>query len=129
MGAAEQADRYSPSYKYLCLLGYSLSFVIFGCGSSEAPPASSCLAVGAGHGLTDGSRCLCRSQVSILGPTINPLAERLGVTEPDLSPLFTALGVSCIISGTPSGWVVDRLPTHYVLIGSLVVEVRCGHAL
>jgi hypothetical protein len=39
------------------------------------------------------------------------------------SPLFTALGVSCIISGTPSGWLVDRVPTHHVLIGSLAVQV------
>ena len=80
-------------YHLICLIGYSLSFVIFG------------------------------SQVSILGPTIKPLAERLGVEETDLSPLFTALGVSCIISGTPSGWVVDRFPTHRVLIVSLLVEV------
>ena len=80
-------------YHLICLIGYSLSFVIFG------------------------------SQVSILGPTIKPLAERLEVDETDLSPLFTALGVSCIISGTPSGWVVDRFPTHRVLIVSLLVEV------
>lgn len=52
-----------------------------------------------------------------------PLAQKLGVEEPDLSPLFTALGVACIISGTPSGWLVDRLPTHYVLVGSLLIEV------
>jgi MFS family permease len=85
--------RYSNSYIYTCLIGYSLSFVIFG------------------------------SQVSILGPTIQPLAERLSVAEADLSPLFTALGISCIVSGTPSGWLVDRVPTHHVLIGSLLVEV------
>lgn len=45
-----------------------------------------------------------------------------------MSPLFTALGVSCIISGTPSGWLVDRLPVHHVLIGSLLVEAA-GFAL
>ncbi|KAF5835001.1 hypothetical protein DUNSADRAFT_8058 [Dunaliella salina] len=88
----------SKGYVYTCLLGYSMSFIIFG------------------------------SQVSILGPTIKPLADRLGVDEPDLSPLFTALGVSCIVSGTPSGWLVDRLPSHYVLMGSLVVEA-VGFAL
>lgn len=95
-----QADepRYSNQYIALCLLGYSLSFIIFG------------------------------SQVSILGPTINPLAERLGVTEPDLSPLFTALGLACVISGTPSGWLVDRVPTHRVLLGSLSVQAA-GFAL
>ncbi len=81
-------------YNTICLVGYSLSFVVFG------------------------------SQVSILGPTIHPLAEQLGVDETDLAPLFTALGVSCIISGTPSGWFVDRFPTHHVLIASLLVEVR-----
>jgi hypothetical protein len=84
----------SSSYVTICLIGYSMSFIIFG------------------------------SQVSILGPTIKPLAERLGVDEPDLSPLFTALGISCIVSGTPSGWLVDRMPTHHVLIGSLLVQVR-----
>uniref|UniRef100_A0A7S3VJM8 Major facilitator superfamily (MFS) profile domain-containing protein n=1 Tax=Dunaliella tertiolecta TaxID=3047 RepID=A0A7S3VJM8_DUNTE len=88
----------SKGYVYTCLLGYSMSFIIFG------------------------------SQVSILGPTIKPLADRLSVDEPDLSPLFTALGVSCIVSGTPSGWLVDRLPTHNVLVGSLVVEA-VGFAL
>mmetsp|Transcript_9121 Transcript_9121/g.15934 ORF Transcript_9121/g.15934 Transcript_9121/m.15934 type:complete len:507 (-) Transcript_9121:653-2173(-) len=93
-----EEPRYSTSYIIVCLLGYSLSFIIFG------------------------------SQVSILGPTINALAQRLNVSEPDLSPLFTALGVSCIISGTPSGWVVDRFPSHYVLIGSLLVEA-IGFAL
>jgi hypothetical protein len=30
-------------------------------------------------------------QVSILGPTIAPLAERLGVTEPDLRQVFTLM--------------------------------------
>lgn len=94
---ANVADNAGPPrlsrYHLICLVGYSLSFVIFG------------------------------SQVSILGPTIKPLAERLEVEETDLSPLFTALGVSCIISGTPSGWVVDRWPTHQVLIVSLLVEV------
>ncbi|GAX75222.1 hypothetical protein CEUSTIGMA_g2666.t1 [Chlamydomonas eustigma] len=79
-------------YHTVCLIGYSLSFIIFG------------------------------SQVSILGPTIKPLSEKLGVDETDLSPLFTALGVSCIISGTPSGWFVDRFPTHHVLIASLLIE-------
>ena len=83
----------SRNYTITCLIGYSLSFIVFG------------------------------SQVSILGPTISSLAERLHVNEPDMSPLFTALGVSCIISGTPSGWLVDRLPVHHVLIGSLLVEV------
>jgi predicted MFS family arabinose efflux permease len=90
---AAQQNRYSSRYITWCLVGYSLSFVIFG------------------------------SQVSILGPTIAPLAAQLGVTEPDLSPLFTALGVSCIISGTPSGWLVDRCPTHRVLLGALLVQV------
>lgn len=83
----------SPRYVYICLVGYCLSFVVFG------------------------------SQVSILGPTLGTLARRLDVSEPDLSPLFTALGVSCIVSGTPSGWVVDRVPVHHVLIGSLLIEV------
>ncbi|GLI68054.1 hypothetical protein VaNZ11_012349 [Volvox africanus] len=83
---------YSGRYLVTCLIGYSLSFVVFG------------------------------SQVSILGPTIAPLADRLHVAEPDLSPLFTALGISCIVSGTPSGWLVDRLPTHHVLVGSLLLE-------
>ena len=89
------ADHVPPitRYQFICLLGYSLSFVVFG------------------------------SQVSILGPTIKPLAERLAVDETDLAPLFTALGVSCIISGTPSGWLVDRFPTHHVLIMSLLIEV------
>ena len=85
----------SPSlsfYHLTCLIGYSLSFIIFG------------------------------SQVSILGPTIKPLAEKLGVEETALAPLFTALGISCIVSGPPSGWVVDRFPTHHVLIASLLVE-------
>eukprot|EP00798_Chlamydomonas_sp_ICE-L_P003780 gene3780-13848_t len=82
----------------VCLIGYSLSFIIFG------------------------------SQVSILGPTIGPLSERLGVDEPQLSPLFTALGISCIISGAPSGWLVDLVPTHYVLIGSLLTQ-SVGFAL
>ncbi len=81
---ADAEARYSPAYIAVCLLGYSLSFVVFG------------------------------SQVSILGPTIKPLAEKLQVAEADLSPLFTALGISCIVSGTPSGWLVDRVPTHYV---------------
>lgn len=89
-------QRYTKSYIITCLLGYSLSFIIFG------------------------------SQVSILGPTIKPLAERLQVDETDLSPLFTALGIACIVSGTPSGWLVDRLPTHHVLVGSLLVEVCAG---
>lgn len=84
----------AQAYIYTCLLGYSMSFIIFG------------------------------SQVSILGPTIKPLAARLHVDEPDLSPLFTSLGISCIISGTPSGWLVDRVATHYVLVGSLLIEVR-----
>eukprot|EP00197_Chlamydomonas_leiostraca_P016237 CAMPEP_0202862632 /NCGR_PEP_ID=MMETSP1391-20130828/3606_1 /ASSEMBLY_ACC=CAM_ASM_000867 /TAXON_ID=1034604 /ORGANISM="Chlamydomonas leiostraca, Strain SAG 11-49" /LENGTH=432 /DNA_ID=CAMNT_0049542195 /DNA_START=154 /DNA_END=1448 /DNA_ORIENTATION=- len=96
-GDAEEG-RYTKRYIATCLLGYSLSFVIFG------------------------------SQVSILGPTIKPLAERLQVSEPDLSPLFTALGIACIVSGTPSGWLVDRLPTHHVLVGSLLVEA-VGFAL
>ena len=86
-------------YHFVCLLGYSLSFIIFG------------------------------SQVSILGPTIKPLSAKLGVDETDLSPLFTALGVSCIISGTPSGWVVDRFPTHHVLIASLLIEVSMAEHL
>lgn len=86
--------QYSRQYLLTCLIGYSMSFIVFG------------------------------SQVSILGPTIAALAGKLGVEEPDLSPLFTALGVSCIVSGTPSGWLVDRLPTHHVLLGSLLVEVR-----
>ncbi len=91
--AAEgKEDRPSSGYLLICLIGYSMSFIVFG------------------------------SQVSILGPTIKPLAAQLGVEEPDLSPLFTALGVSCILSGTPSGWLVDRLPTHHVLIGSLLIE-------
>jgi hypothetical protein len=77
----------------VCLVGYALAFIVFG------------------------------SQVSVLGPTIKPLSERLGCDETDLSPLFTALGISCIISGTPSGWLVDRVPTHVVLVGSLIVEV------
>ncbi len=94
----EGQPRYSSQFIGVCLLGYSLSFIIFG------------------------------SQVSILGPTISPLAERLGVAEPDLSPLFTALGVACIISGTPSGWLVDRVPTHRVLLGSLLVQVGVHHA-
>lgn len=81
-----------------CMIGYSLAFIIFG------------------------------SQVSILGPTIRPLATRLGVDETDLSPLFTALGVSCILSGTVSGWAVDRYPAHIVLVASLLVEVTCMHA-
>ncbi|KAJ9504836.1 hypothetical protein QJQ45_030524, partial [Haematococcus lacustris] len=85
-------SRLSTSYIVTCLLGYSLSFVIFG------------------------------SQVSILGPTVNPLALKLGVSEADLSPLFTALGVSCIASGPPSGWLVDRMPTHRVLVGALLVQ-------
>ncbi|GFR48845.1 hypothetical protein Agub_g10798 [Astrephomene gubernaculifera] len=83
---------YSGRYLLTCLIGYSLSFVVFG------------------------------SQVSILGPTIAALANKLHVEEPDLSPLFTALGVSCIVSGTPSGWLVDRVPTHRVLAGSLLVQ-------
>lgn len=100
-------SQHSTGYVLTCLIGYSLSFIIFG------------------------------SQVSVLGPTISPLAQRLDVSEPDLSPLFTALGVSCIVSGPPSGWLVDRVPTHWVLIGSLLVEVRarsmrpastCNHA-
>uniref|UniRef100_A0A7R9YX00 Major facilitator superfamily (MFS) profile domain-containing protein n=1 Tax=Chlamydomonas euryale TaxID=1486919 RepID=A0A7R9YX00_9CHLO len=82
----------------VCLVGYCLAFVVFG------------------------------SQVSVLGPTIKPLSERLSVDETDLSPLFTALGVSCILSGTPSGWFVDRYPTHAVLIVSLAVEA-VGFAL
>eukprot|EP00798_Chlamydomonas_sp_ICE-L_P017984 gene17984-24392_t len=82
----------NANYVLICLIGYSMSFIIFG------------------------------SQVSILGPTIRPLSERLGVDEPSLSPLFTALGISCIISGAPSGWLVDAVPTHYVLIGSLLVQ-------
>lgn len=91
--AGAGAGKLLPSYYHsVCLLGYSLSFIIFG------------------------------SQVSILGPTIKPLSEKLGVDVTDLSPLFTALGVSCIISGTPSGWVVDRYPTHHVLIVSLLIE-------
>lgn len=92
---ASAAEESSPSlslYHLTCLIGYSLSFIIFG------------------------------SQVSILGPTIKPLAENLGVEETALAPLFTALGISCIISGPPSGWVVDRFPTHHVLIASLLVE-------
>lgn len=84
---------YSKRHISICLIGYSLSFIIFG------------------------------SQVSILGPTIRPLADKLGVVEADLSPLFTALGIACIVSGTPSGWLVDRVPTHHVLVGSLLVEV------
>ena len=90
--AEGKADEPGAGYVLICLIGYSMSFIVFG------------------------------SQVSILGPTIKPLAEQLGVEEPDLSPLFTALGISCIVSGTPSGWLVDRLPTHHVLIGSLLVE-------
>jgi FHS family Na+ dependent glucose MFS transporter 1 len=95
MDPSATAEEPSPSlslYHLTCLIGYSLSFIIFG------------------------------SQVSILGPTIKPLAEKLGVEETALAPLFTALGISCIISGPPSGWVVDRYPTHYVLIASLLVE-------
>ncbi|KAG2501542.1 hypothetical protein HYH03_000049 [Edaphochlamys debaryana] len=88
----EEEKKSAGRYLAICLIGYSMSFIVFG------------------------------SQVSILGPTIAALAERLGVEEPDLSPLFTALGVSCIVSGTPSGWLVDRIPTHHVLIGSLLVE-------
>lgn len=94
----EEKREYSGHYLLTCLIGYSLSFVVFG------------------------------SQVSILGPTIAALAQRLNVDEPDLSPLFTALGVSCIVSGTPSGWLVDRIPTHHVLIGSLLIEVRSSLA-
>ncbi|GIL79806.1 hypothetical protein Vretifemale_9097 [Volvox reticuliferus] len=90
----DDKQTYSGRYLVTCLIGYSLSFVVFG------------------------------SQVSILGPTIAALAERLHVAEPDLSPLFTALGISCIVSGTPSGWLVDHLPTHHVLVGSLLLEVR-----
>ncbi|KXZ55589.1 hypothetical protein GPECTOR_2g1139 [Gonium pectorale] len=92
--ADDDSGKVTPSGRYLlvCLIGYSMSFVVFG------------------------------SQVSILGPTIAALAEKLRVEEADLSPLFTALGVSCIVSGTPSGWLVDRLPTHHVLVGSLLVE-------
>ncbi len=90
----EEEKKGRGAYLLTCLIGYSMSFIVFG------------------------------SQVSILGPTIAGLADRLGVEEPDLSPLFTALGVSCIVSGTPSGWLVDRMPTHHVLIGSLVIEVR-----
>ncbi len=89
----EPKKPYSGRYLLTCLIGYSMSFIVFG------------------------------SQVSILGPTIEALADRLNVEAPDLSPLFTALGVSCIISGTPSGWLVDRVPTHHVLVGSLLVEV------
>jgi hypothetical protein len=92
--SADEKRTYPTRYLLTCLIGYSMSFIVFG------------------------------SQVSILGPTIAGLAKRLNVEEPDLSPLFTALGVSCIISGTPSGWLVDRLPTHHVLVGSLLVEVR-----
>ncbi len=92
-GSEESSSRYSRAFNWTCLLGYSLSFIVFG------------------------------SQVSILGPTIAPLAEHIGVSEPDLSPLFTALGIACIISGTPSGWLVDRMPTHRVLLGSLLVQV------
>ncbi|GLC40677.1 hypothetical protein PLESTM_001100600 [Pleodorina starrii] len=88
----DEKPSHSGRYLLTCLIGYSLSFIVFG------------------------------SQVSILGPTIAGLAERLHVEEADLSPLFTALGVSCIVSGTPSGWLVDRLPTHHVLVGSLLVE-------
>ncbi|GIL79805.1 hypothetical protein Vretimale_12423 [Volvox reticuliferus] len=88
----DDKQTYSGRYLVTCLIGYSLSFVVFG------------------------------SQVSILGPTIAALAERLHVAEPDLSPLFTALGISCIVSGTPSGWLVDHLPTHHVLVGSLLLE-------
>ncbi|EFJ49439.1 hypothetical protein VOLCADRAFT_89859 [Volvox carteri f. nagariensis] len=91
-GSPDEKQAYSGRYLFWCILGYSLSFIVFG------------------------------SQVSILGPTIAALAERLHVDEPDLSPLFTALGVSCIVSGTPSGWLVDRVPTHHVLAGSLLVE-------
>jgi len=91
-GRGQDGPNYSKGYTFVTLLGYSMSFIIFG------------------------------SQVSILGPTIKPLAEQLGVDETDLSPLFTALGISCIVSGTPSGWVVDRFPTHTVLIASLLVE-------
>jgi MFS family permease len=95
-GDTHTSEAYSAKlarYHTVCLIGYSLSFIIIG------------------------------SQVSILGPTIKPLSERLGVDETDLSPLFTALGVSCIISGTPSGWFVDRFPTHHVLKASLLIEV------
>ncbi|KAG2434076.1 hypothetical protein HXX76_007804 [Chlamydomonas incerta] len=88
----EEKKKGRGAYLLTCLIGYSMSFIVFG------------------------------SQVSILGPTIAGLADRLGVEEPDLSPLFTALGVSCIVSGTPSGWLVDRVPTHHVLIGSLIIE-------
>ena len=93
---ASEGKTYSREYVITCLVGYCMSFIVFG------------------------------SQVSILGPTIAALADKLGVEEPDLSPLFTALGVSCIVSGTPSGWLVDRIPTHHVLLGSLLVEV-CPH--
>ena len=58
--------------------------------------------------------------------SLAPFPPPCQVDETDLSPLFTALGISCIVSGTPSGWVVDRFPTHYVLIGSLLVEVSAG---
>lgn len=97
-GDAGDGDDGRMAYHTACLIGYSLAFVIFG------------------------------SQVSILGPTIKPLAARLEVDETDLSPLFTALGVSCIVSGTPSGWLVDRLPTHHVLVVSLLLEA-VGFAL
>lgn len=66
-------------------------------------------------------------EVTVLGPTLTALARQVHVAEVDLSPLFTTLGLTTIIGGLPSGWLVDRVPGHVIIVVSLILQVWCHH--
>jgi len=83
-------------YRLLCILAYCSSFVAFGL------------------------------ELNIVGPTLHDLASRTQLSEADLGIIFTVTGLLSSLGAIPAGWLVDRLPGHMVLAGSLMFQVCVG---
>jgi hypothetical protein len=90
----QASPRARPAHVWVSLIAYCFGFALFG------------------------------AEVTVLGPTLTALARQVNVGVEDLSPLFTTLGLTTIIGGLPSGWLVDRVPGHAIIVVSLVLQVR-----
>lgn len=82
----------SQFYVYVCFFCYCLAMVMLGAG------------------------------INCIGPVTPALAAHVNAKTTDMGPVFTALGLSSVISGIPAGWVVDNVHGHVILFVALATQ-------
>ena len=60
--------------------------------------------------------------MALVGPLASHLARQASVEEADLGPLQALSGLALLFGGWPSGWLVDRIPGHSLLLLSELIQ-------